>query len=87
MAEKVFLVTRILHATVDNEESYAYEILNKQLANGWNSLSKEVEDICSRVGLSIRQWPMPACYQYIHKAEEVMKADDWAAKARAHPEG
>ena len=67
MAEKVCLVTRILHSTDESEENYAREILTEQLANAWDGLSKEVEEICSRVGLP------NACTQYVHR-EEVMEA-------------
>jgi hypothetical protein len=67
MSEKVSLVTHILHGTSDNEEHYAREILQEQLDNGWNGLTKEVQEICERVGLP------DACFQYVPK-EEVKEA-------------
>ena len=63
MAEKVCLVTRILHATVDNKENYAREILNKQLANCRNGLSKEVEDIYAGGWV----FPMPTTSTFIRR--------------------
>jgi hypothetical protein len=63
MTEKVCLVTRILHATEDQEENYAREILQEQLANGWGGLTKEVEEICLRVGLP------NACSQFVSRQE------------------
>ena len=49
MIEKVCLVTRIMHMM--NEESYAKEILKEQMAMKWDGLSKEVTEICEKVGL------------------------------------
>ena len=63
MAEKVSLVTKILHCTSDQEENYAREILLEQLDNGWDGLTKEVEEICERVGLP------NACLQYVTKED------------------
>ena len=34
-----------------NEESYAKEILEEQMAMKWDGLSKEVTEICEKVGL------------------------------------
>jgi hypothetical protein len=65
MAEKVCLVSKILHRTAEQEENYAREILKEQLANKWGGLSGEVEEICRRAGLP------NACYHYVHR-EEVM---------------
>ena len=67
MAEKVCLVTRILHSTDESEENYAREILMEQCTKGWDGLSKEVEEICRRLSLP------NACTQYVHR-EEVMEA-------------
>ena len=67
MAQKVSLVTKILHGTSDQEENYAREILQEQLNNGWDGLTKEVREICEQVGLP------DACQQYVSK-EEVEEA-------------
>ena len=45
MTRKVSLVTMILHGTNDQEENYAREILQEQLLNGWDGLTKEVQEI------------------------------------------
>ena len=63
MTRKVSLVTMILHGTNDQEENYAREILQEQLLNGWDGLTKEVQEICERVGLP------DACLQYVSKEE------------------
>jgi hypothetical protein len=63
MLENVCLVTRILHSTGEQEENYAREILQEQLANGWGGLTKEVEEICLRVGLP------SACGQFVSREE------------------
>ena len=60
-------VTKILHGTSDQEENYAREILQEQLNNGWDGLTKEVQEICEQVGLP------DACQQYVSK-EEVEEA-------------
>ena len=65
--QKVSLVTNILHCTSDQEEHYAREILQEQLDNGWDGLTKEVQEICEKVGLP------DACIQYVSK-EEVKEA-------------
>ena len=49
MIEKVCLVTRVMHTM--SEESYAKEILLEQMAMKWDGLSKEVQEICNKVGL------------------------------------
>ena len=67
MAEKVCLVSRILHRTDEQEDNYARDILNEQLANNWDGLTREVEDICRRSGLP------NACYKDVDR-EEVMDA-------------
>ena len=67
MTEKVSLVTKILNATSDEEENYARDILQEQLNNGWDGLTKEVKEICKKVGLP------NACTEFIHK-EEIKKA-------------
>ena len=63
MTEKVSIVTKILHGTGDQEENYAREILQEQLFNGWDGITKEVQEICERVGLP------DACHQYVSKEE------------------
>jgi hypothetical protein len=63
MTEKVSIVTKILHGTGDQEENYAREILQEQLFNGWDGITKAVQEICERVGLP------NACHQYDSKEE------------------
>ena len=67
MTEKVSLVTKIHHCTNDQEENFAREILQEQLNNNWDGLTKEVKEICEKVGLP------NACFQYVSK-EEVKEA-------------
>ena len=67
MSDKVSLVTKIINATSDQDENYPREILQEQLNNGWDGLTKEVKEICEKVGLP------NACTKYIHK-EEIKKA-------------
>ena len=67
MSEKVSLVTKILNATSDQEENYARDILQEQLNNGWDGLTKEVIEICKKVGLP------NGCTQYI-PMDEIKKA-------------
>ena len=67
MMEKVCLVTRILHLREDEDDSYAKEVLVEQLEMGWEGFTKEVTDICRRVGLP------DACKQYVYR-EEVSEA-------------
>jgi hypothetical protein len=67
MSEKVSLVTKILNATSDQEENYARDILQEQLNNGWDGLTKEVVEICKKVGLP------NGCTQYI-PMDEIKKA-------------
>ena len=63
--EKVCLVTSVLFKNSD-EENYARELLQEQLAMGWGGLTKEVEKICSAVGLP------NACTQFISR-EKVLE--------------
>ena len=44
------LVTSVLFK-YSEEENYARELLQEQLAMGWGGLTREVEEICSSVGL------------------------------------
>ena len=67
MTEKVSLVTKIIHCTSDQEEHYARDILQEQLNNGWDGITKEVKEICEKVGLP------DACVQFI-PMEEIKKA-------------
>ena len=48
--EKVSLVARILHSSHE-EENLCREVLKVQLAMGWPGLTKEVKEICRKVGL------------------------------------
>ena len=50
MTEKVSLVTKIIHCTSDQEEHYARDILKEQLTNSWDGITKEVKEICEKVG-------------------------------------
>ena len=63
--EKVCLVTSVLFKHTD-DEIYARELLQEQLAFGWGGLTKEVEEICSAVGLP------NACTQFISR-EKVLE--------------
>ena len=63
MTQKVSLVTMILHGTNDPEENYAHEILQEQLLNAWDGITKDVQEMCKRVGLP------DACLQYVFKVE------------------
>ena len=49
MLEKVCLITSILFKN-EEQESYARELLQEQLARGWPGITQEVEDICRRIG-------------------------------------
>ena len=48
-----------------DEENYARELLQEQLAMGWGGLTREVEEICSSVGLP------NACQQFISREKVV----------------
>ena len=48
--EKASLVARILHSS-QGEDNLSREILEVQLAMGWPGLTREVQDICKKVGL------------------------------------
>ena len=48
MREKICLVTSILNL---REEEDAKEILKEQLQMGWEELTKEVVDMCKKIGL------------------------------------
>ena len=48
--EKVSLVARILHSSQE-EENLGRKVLKVQLAIGWPGLTKEVKEICRKVGL------------------------------------
>ena len=48
--EKVCLVRSILFKQSE-QESYARDLLQEQLAMGWEGITKEVEEICIKVGL------------------------------------
>ena len=63
--EKVCLVNSILFKHSE-EESYARELLLEQLAMGWGGITKEVEEICCKLGLP------NACKQFI-KREDVLE--------------
>ena len=63
MAEKVCLVTRILHLREEDSDSYAKEILKEQLDRGWEGLTSEVRHICKKVGLP------DACQEYVYREE------------------
>ena len=65
MIEKVCLVTRVMH--VMNEEGYAKEILQEQMDMKWDGLSKEVTEICDKLGLP------DACTTFVQR-EEVTEA-------------
>ena len=60
--EKVCLVTRVLFE-YEEEPSYARDLLAEQLAMGWDGLTREVEEICGKVGLP------NACRQYISREQ------------------
>ena len=60
--EKVCLVTRVFFV-YEEEQSYARELLEEQLAMGWEGLTREVEEICGKVGLP------KACRQYISREQ------------------
>ena len=61
-AEKICLVTRILHMHMD-EENYTRDILEEQLKNGWGGLTEEVTAICKEVGLP------DGCKEYLDRKE------------------
>jgi hypothetical protein len=63
--EKICLVTSVLFKNSE-EENYARELLQEQLAMGWGGLTREVEEICSTVGLP------NACQQFISR-EKVLE--------------
>jgi hypothetical protein len=48
--EEVSLVTRILHSSQE-EENLCKEVLEVQVAMGWPGLTREVREICMKVGL------------------------------------
>ena len=52
--EKVSLVARILHYSQE-EENLRREVLKLQLAMGWSGLTKEVKEVCRKVGLPDHQ--------------------------------
>ena len=58
--EKVCLVTSVMFK-YSEEENYARELMQEQLAMGWGGLTREVEEICSTVGLP------NACQQFISR--------------------
>ena len=60
MIEKVCLVTGILFHH-EEEDNYARDLLQEQLHMGWGGLTREVVEICSKVGLP------DACKQYVHR--------------------
>ena len=60
--EKVCLVTSVLFNN-EEQESYARELLQEQLARGWPGLTQEVKEICRRIGLP------NACKQYIPRKQ------------------
>ena len=47
--EKVCLVNSVMFS--NEEQSYAKEMLDEQLAMGWTGLTSEVEEICQKLGL------------------------------------
>ena len=49
--EKVSLVVKILHSS-RGEENLCREVLEVQVAMGWPGLTREVKEICRKVGLS-----------------------------------
>ena len=59
------LVTSVLFKHSE-EENYARELLQEQLAMGWGGLTREVEEICSTIGLP------NACQQFISR-EKVLE--------------
>ena len=61
-AEKICLVTRIIHINKD-EENYARDILEEQLKNNWGGLTEEVTTICQQVGLP------DGCKEYLDRKE------------------
>ena len=63
--EKVCLVTSVMFK-YSEEENYARELMQEQLAMGWGGLTREVEEICSTVGLP------NACTQFISR-EKVLE--------------
>ena len=63
--EKVCLVNSILFKHSE-QESYAKELLEEQLARGWEGITMEVEEICLKVGLP------NACKEFVRR-EEVVK--------------
>ena len=63
--EKVCLVTSVLFKH-NEDDNYARELLQEQLAMGWGGLTREVEEICSTVGLP------NACTQFISR-EKVLE--------------
>ena len=63
MIEKVCLVTSVMH--VMNEEGYAKEILQEQIDMKWDGLSKEVTEICDKLGLP------DACRTFVQREEVI----------------
>ena len=47
--EKICLVATILHGRED--DNYARELLEEELAQGWPGITKEVEELCNVMGL------------------------------------
>ena len=64
MIEKVCLVTGVLFYHKE-EENYARDLLQEQLLMGWGGLTREVEEICLKIGLP------NACKEYIHRDKVV----------------
>ena len=60
--EKVCVVARILHLK-EEQENYAREVLREQLDEGWEGLTREVDEICQLAGLS------NVCHQFLGRKE------------------
>ena len=63
--EKICVLTDIMHNKEEQDENYAREVLKEQLEEGWEGLTKEVEEICQAAGLP------NACKEYIHRKRVV----------------
>ena len=59
--EKVCLTTTILHCRERN--NYAKELLEEELFHGWPGMTKEVQNICTEIGLP------DATRQYVSRAQ------------------
>ena len=59
--EKVCLVSSIMFS--GEEQCYARDILKEQLDMGWAGLTREVEEICQKLGLP------NACQQFVHREQ------------------